>query len=401
MIFNLQQSVTRVAMMVMQLALLMHLASALQTRSRYIAATPAGLYFSKRASLRMHFEEAITGNRALKEESLFAQRYVATNRFKVRPNAGPKFEKRWADRKSRLAQLPGFRFFTLLRRISIPVTQTANAEAVTINAGDMYVDEGSFGNYISLTIWETKANFDAWRTGDAFKEAHGGGGIIDFIKLLSTALFILDGAPKPAFYDALLPVVGEKLAFESEGGWRTIAADGKSFLSPEVFVSQNRFSVVEGQEVAFEKRWGSRESRLQEVPGFVGFFLLRRDASKADDGYNYIATTLWKDQEAFKAWMASPQFTRAHRGVESTTAEVTTTSSSAAAAATMTAEAGAGQETKPAAATDITSTSATNISSGAVTTATAAKEIGPSMFLKKPKLAFYEGKLVLSSPVGI
>jgi hypothetical protein len=45
-----------------------------------------------------------------------------------------------------------------------------------------------------------QAGFDAWRTGEAFKEAHGGGGMSDFFKLLGTALFILDGAPKPAFY---------------------------------------------------------------------------------------------------------------------------------------------------------------------------------------------------------
>ena len=34
-----------------------------------------------------------------------------------------------------------------------------------------------------------------------------GGGITDFIQLLTTAIFILDGGPKPAFFDALLPQV--------------------------------------------------------------------------------------------------------------------------------------------------------------------------------------------------
>ena len=32
---------------------------------------------------------------------------------------GPKFEKRWAERKSRLAELDGFKFFTLLRRVDV------------------------------------------------------------------------------------------------------------------------------------------------------------------------------------------------------------------------------------------------------------------------------------------
>eukprot|EP01036_Dinobryon_divergens_P047101 gene47101-63079_t len=120
----------------------------------------------------MHFEEAITGNTALAAESLPAQRYIATNRFKVRDNNDAKFEKRWADRTSRIANLPGFRFFTLLRRVK--------------EYGADYSDDGNFGNYISMTVWENKETFDDWRTGDAFKEAHGGGGITDFIKLLTT-----------------------------------------------------------------------------------------------------------------------------------------------------------------------------------------------------------------------
>ena len=67
----------------------------------------------------MHFEEAVMGKTNLGTESLRAERYIATNRFNVRPNKGPKFEKRWADRKSRLAKLDGFRFFTLLKRVSL------------------------------------------------------------------------------------------------------------------------------------------------------------------------------------------------------------------------------------------------------------------------------------------
>lgn len=100
----------------------------------------------------MHFEEALLGNSLLTQESLTRERYIATNRFKVRSNAGAKFEKRWADRKSRLADLAGFRFFTLLKRV---------------DAFDSdYKDDGEAGNYISFTIWENKDNFDAWRTGD-------------------------------------------------------------------------------------------------------------------------------------------------------------------------------------------------------------------------------------------
>jgi len=37
-------------------------------------------------------------------------RFIVQNRFRVKPGREPAFEKRWADRKSRLATLAGFRF---------------------------------------------------------------------------------------------------------------------------------------------------------------------------------------------------------------------------------------------------------------------------------------------------
>jgi heme-degrading monooxygenase HmoA len=236
----------------------------------------------------MHFEEALENN-ALANELLRPERYIATNRFKVRKNSGPKFEKRWADRKSRVAQLPGFRFFTLLKRV----------EEFGVN----YSNEGDLGNYISLTVWENKDNFDAWRTGDAFKEAHGGGGITDFIQLLTTAIFILDGGPKPAFYDAILPINGETLNIENVEGWRKVTADGVNFLDPEIFLAQNRYSVKPGNEVEFETNWRNRDKQsLINTPGFLGFFIQRRAALKPDDSFNYIETSLWKKKENFESW---------------------------------------------------------------------------------------------------
>ena len=57
------------------------------------------------------------GTVQLTEGQLKAERYVASNRFRLQANKGPVFEKRWAERKSRLANLDGFRFFTLMRRV--------------------------------------------------------------------------------------------------------------------------------------------------------------------------------------------------------------------------------------------------------------------------------------------
>eukprot|EP00958_Prasinococcus_capsulatus_P013996 scaffold1457_cov350-Prasinococcus_capsulatus_cf.AAC.3 len=65
-------------------------------------------------------------------------KYIATNRFQLQGGAGPKFEKRWAERKSRLAVLDGFEFFTLCRRVDV-----APGEEVDFD-------------YISFTVWDSK-----------------------------------------------------------------------------------------------------------------------------------------------------------------------------------------------------------------------------------------------------
>ncbi|CAM9213038.1 unnamed protein product [Heterosigma akashiwo] len=288
------------------------------------------------------FDEALDET-VLADGSLERERYIACNRFKCRKNAMAKFEKRWVDRTSRLAELDGFRWFSLLKRV-----EYGNSD---------YSAEGDFGNYMSLTVWDQKENFDEWRTGEAFKEAHGGGGIGDFMKLLGTALFILDGAPKPAFYDGLLPVRAENLVppGEQAGGWRSdLVADGQSEVPADVFIAMNRFTIPDEARVAFEQRWASRESKLQELPGFLFFNMLRRDASKADDGYNYVSMTAWQDRAAFENWRTSQQFGAAHGG-----------------------------EKKP---------------EGTA----AAKPAGgpPPMFQTPPKVAFYEGKIVLQSAMG-
>ena len=57
------------------------------------------------------------GGTVVTTDMVKTERYIAMNRFKVKQGAGAKFEQRWATRKSRLAVLDGFRFFTLLRRV--------------------------------------------------------------------------------------------------------------------------------------------------------------------------------------------------------------------------------------------------------------------------------------------
>jgi hypothetical protein len=57
------------------------------------------------------------GGTTVTKEMLDTEFYVACNRFSVKNGAGPGFEKRWATRKSRLAELDGFRYFQLMRRV--------------------------------------------------------------------------------------------------------------------------------------------------------------------------------------------------------------------------------------------------------------------------------------------
>ena len=218
-------------------------------------------------------------------ERLSAERYVVQNRFKVKKGREAAFEKRWADRESRLGNLDGFRFFCMLRRVD-------DADA----ADDV--------NYVSATVWETKANFDAWKKGDAFKEAHGGGAVAGVAGMLVATLQNTKGKPKVAAWEGLLPL-GLPGAPPADGeGWRRVAADGEATLPSDVFVAMNRFPVAEGSEDEFERRFADRSSTLADFAGFKGFLLLRRD-DKVDDGATHSTFSVWDSRASFQAWLDS------------------------------------------------------------------------------------------------
>lgn len=180
------------------------------------------------------------------------ERYVATNRFRVKEGREAAFEKRWANRKSRLGLLGGFRFFCMMRRCA--------------------KDEGAHEddiNYISATVWETFADFDAWKTGDAFKEAHGGGTVGGIASMLLATAMNTKGKPKAAMWEGTLPVsIAPEEGASAAEGWREVVADGENTLPGECFIAMNRFTVKEGFEGAFEQRFAQRESRLESFDGF-------------------------------------------------------------------------------------------------------------------------------------
>jgi heme-degrading monooxygenase HmoA len=77
-----------------------------------------------------------------------------------------------------------------------------------------------------------------------------------------------------------------------------------------MYIAMNRFKVALGSEVAFETHWLTRESYLQEMPGFLEFHLLR--GGEADDHRLYSSYTLWASRAAFEAWTQSEAFRVAH-----------------------------------------------------------------------------------------
>jgi heme-degrading monooxygenase HmoA len=74
-----------------------------------------------------------------------------------------------------------------------------------------------------------------------------------------------------------------------------------------MFIAMNQFPVSPERGSDFENVWRERESKLQGVPGFVQFALL-----KGDEPGDYISHTTWQSREAFLAWTQSEAFRQAH-----------------------------------------------------------------------------------------
>jgi len=294
-------------------------------------------------------------------------RYVASNRFSVRPGREARFEKRWATRKSRLAELDGFKYFHLMRRV------TLGEDGVTEYDGGE--DKESFqGNYVSFTVWETKKDFSAWRKGDAFKEAHGGTSIGAFVSTMIGSAMVLKGAPRPAFYDGLLlqSEAPESLP-ETVDGWRSIEFPETGTLPAECFVACNQFFVPRENAVAFEQRWKNRESKLRDCEGFVAFSMMRRDGQAKGHGTvaldesvepTYLSTTIWKDRASFDKWRTGSNFSKSH-----------------------------GQSSKGVGSAD-------DSKDGSSPKKPPQAAQGPPMWSRPPKPIFYEGTLVIATADG-
>lgn len=78
--------------------------------------------------------------------------YIAMNRFKVQLGSEEAFEAIWKNRDSRLAEMTGFKQFSLLRG---PVNE---AEGYTL--------------FASHTVWASHDDFVAWTKSENFRAAH-------------------------------------------------------------------------------------------------------------------------------------------------------------------------------------------------------------------------------------
>ncbi len=78
-----------------------------------------------------------------------------------------------------------------------------------------------------------------------------------------------------------------------------------------MYLAMNRFKVTPGSEEAFEAVWRAREGRLDEMPGFVEFHLLRGPTTETHT--LFASHTRWESEAAFRAWTTSEQFRAVHR----------------------------------------------------------------------------------------
>ena len=78
-----------------------------------------------------------------------------------------------------------------------------------------------------------------------------------------------------------------------------------------MFYAMNRFNVPLENAEAFEGIWLNRESKLHQMAGFVEFNMLR--GPETEGVVLYVSHTVWQDEESFKGWLGSMQFSGAHK----------------------------------------------------------------------------------------
>ena len=78
-----------------------------------------------------------------------------------------------------------------------------------------------------------------------------------------------------------------------------------------MYIAMNRFKIVPGKEEDFEEVWATRDTHLDQVPGYVEFRLLR--GPEHEDHTLYASHTIWESEAAFRDRTRSEAFKAAHR----------------------------------------------------------------------------------------
>ncbi len=85
-----------------------------------------------------------------------------------------------------------------------------------------------------------------------------------------------------------------------------------------MFISINHIPVRRGREEDFERMFRERERAVEDQPGFLSLDVLRPGTRMLMGGKpeqpdnEYQVLTRWESEEAFKAWVHSDAFKRAH-----------------------------------------------------------------------------------------
>lgn len=77
-----------------------------------------------------------------------------------------------------------------------------------------------------------------------------------------------------------------------------------------MYIVMNRFKVIPGKEEVFLNIWRQRESHLDQMPGFVHFYLLQ--GAKKEEYTLFSSMTQWQSQADFLSWMHSDAFKKSH-----------------------------------------------------------------------------------------
>lgn len=77
-----------------------------------------------------------------------------------------------------------------------------------------------------------------------------------------------------------------------------------------MYLAMNRFTVPLENAEAFEELWLSRESRLQDMDGFVSFHMLKGQETAGE--VLYASHTVWASEDHFRLWTTSQEFRASH-----------------------------------------------------------------------------------------